>query len=307
MPTAAGHYCLESIGGELDVMNEKLVIDVGMHNGDDTAYYLSRGYRVVAVDADPQMVAHAHSRFPSEVASGRLQLLNAGIAEQAGRATFWICDSHTKWNSFHRGIASRTGAAHHPVEVPTIRFAAVLERYGTPHFLKVDIEGNERIALSDLDSGQLPAYLAVEAECAEGWQSHSPQNAIETLAQLYELGYRDFRLVEQESYSVLSLPPTWGQTLDRWARHHLRQGQVTAIRGVFRLSTWLVMRDRLGRRCQWAFPYGASGPTPEEIVGGWVDRQTAETIYRHYHARHLAQATQRAPVLWCDWHARAPR
>ena len=34
-----------------------LVIDVGMYDGADTAYYLSMGYRVLAVEANPALVA----------------------------------------------------------------------------------------------------------------------------------------------------------------------------------------------------------------------------------------------------------
>jgi len=33
-----------------------LIYDIGLHDGDDTAYYLHKGYRVIAVDADPTMV-----------------------------------------------------------------------------------------------------------------------------------------------------------------------------------------------------------------------------------------------------------
>jgi hypothetical protein len=34
------------------IMGSKLVFDVGVNNGDDTVYYLARGYRVVAIDAN---------------------------------------------------------------------------------------------------------------------------------------------------------------------------------------------------------------------------------------------------------------
>jgi hypothetical protein len=40
-----------------------LVLDVGMHNGDDTAYYLASGYDVVAVEANPTLCASARDRF----------------------------------------------------------------------------------------------------------------------------------------------------------------------------------------------------------------------------------------------------
>jgi predicted RNA methylase len=40
-----------------------LVYDVGLHNGDDTAFYLHQGFRVIAIDADPRAAAAAKQRF----------------------------------------------------------------------------------------------------------------------------------------------------------------------------------------------------------------------------------------------------
>lgn len=48
-------------------MNPKLIYDVGMNNGDDTAYYLWRGFRVVAIEATPELVATAANRFRCEM------------------------------------------------------------------------------------------------------------------------------------------------------------------------------------------------------------------------------------------------
>jgi hypothetical protein len=53
-----------------------LVYDVGMNNGDDTAYYLSLGFRTVAIEANPELVKYAKARFAREIASGRLIILN---------------------------------------------------------------------------------------------------------------------------------------------------------------------------------------------------------------------------------------
>jgi hypothetical protein len=44
-------------------MTADLLYDVGMNNGDDTAYYLYKGFRVVAVEADPVLVEAARERF----------------------------------------------------------------------------------------------------------------------------------------------------------------------------------------------------------------------------------------------------
>ena len=44
-------------------MKRNLVYDIGMNNGDDTAYYLSLGYKVIAVEAVPDLVDAATERF----------------------------------------------------------------------------------------------------------------------------------------------------------------------------------------------------------------------------------------------------
>ena len=44
-------------------MDPKLVYDVGMHRGDDTAYYLHKGYRVVGVQANPAMADHLRAEL----------------------------------------------------------------------------------------------------------------------------------------------------------------------------------------------------------------------------------------------------
>jgi 16S rRNA A1518/A1519 N6-dimethyltransferase RsmA/KsgA/DIM1 with predicted DNA glycosylase/AP lyase activity len=45
------------------LVHQDLIYDVGMNNGDDTAYYLRRGFRVVAIEADTRLVRCAAERF----------------------------------------------------------------------------------------------------------------------------------------------------------------------------------------------------------------------------------------------------
>ena len=53
-------------------MSAEIIYDVGMNNGDDTAYYLSRGHRVVAIEANPLLAREVAVRFHTEIAAGRL-------------------------------------------------------------------------------------------------------------------------------------------------------------------------------------------------------------------------------------------
>ena len=67
-----------------------LIFDVGAHNGDDSFYYLSKGFRVVAVEANGDLCAFLRSRFGREASTGRFILVEAAIADKAGEAGFWV-------------------------------------------------------------------------------------------------------------------------------------------------------------------------------------------------------------------------
>ena len=110
-------------------MNPTLIYDVGMHNGDDTAFYLAKGHRVIAIEADPALVKQAETRFSAERRSGQLTILKVGIAARSGYGEFWICEKNSIWNSFDRNIAARDGCAHHAVKVETRTFAEIVAEF----------------------------------------------------------------------------------------------------------------------------------------------------------------------------------
>src|ERR1043165_4704137 len=97
-----------------------LIYDVGFHVGQDTAYYLWKGFRVIAVEANPELIKAAQAHFCEAIASRRLILVQAAIAEREGEAGFWVCDSNTAWSSFDITGASRHGSPHHEVKIRTL-------------------------------------------------------------------------------------------------------------------------------------------------------------------------------------------
>ena len=99
-------------------MDKQLVFDVGVNDGDDTAYYLNRGYKVVGIEADPLLVEQLSGRFAEPIARGDLLLLNLGVADEEGEAQFWVSE-RSIWSSFSRDMASRDGLSCHPITVPT--------------------------------------------------------------------------------------------------------------------------------------------------------------------------------------------
>jgi len=281
-----------------------LVFDVGFNVGQDTAFYLAEGHRVVAVEADPTLAAKGRERFAREVSTGQLTIVNVGIAEHEGEAQFWVCEGKPEFNSFYKEIAARDGYAHHSITIPTVRFATLLEQYGTPYFLKIDIEGHDMLCLEGLDEAHLPAYVSAESECPLDGQSATVEDGLRVLRRLHELGYRRYKLIDQLDFQSLALPRSVNQRLQRFSDSVLRRSPLRNVRGTYWLSTLLMPKARLERRFNRVFPVGCSGPWDESTPGRWLTFDAAERAYRHYRELHFTDADARHYSFWCDWHAK---
>src|SRR5207249_2342062 len=117
-----------------------LIYDVGMHDGGDAAFYLSKGFRVVAVEANPALVERARLRFASELESRRLTILNVAITLEAGPVEFWVSEKNDGWSSLDRRAASRQDSRCHPIILEGKLFGDILAEYGVPYYAKIDIE-----------------------------------------------------------------------------------------------------------------------------------------------------------------------
>lgn len=61
-------------------MNKQLIFDIGFHKGEDTRYYLYKGYNVVAVDAAENLIMEGKNMFQKEVESGQLILEHSVVS-----------------------------------------------------------------------------------------------------------------------------------------------------------------------------------------------------------------------------------
>jgi len=282
----------------------RLVFDVGFNVGQDTAFYLSQGYRVIAVEADPSLAERARARFGGEIQAGRLQVVNVGIASKEGFADFWICEEKPEFNSFHRSIAARDSYSHKCIQVPVLPFSAIIERFGVPYFLKIDIEGNDRLCLDALSPSSLPAYLSVESECPLDEKQNSVEDGLQVLQQLYSLGYRNFKLIDQLTFCSLSRPCAPHYVVDAMARGVLKIVPTRKLPGLGFMSRQMLVRHRLERKFRHEFAIGSSGPWGEDTPGKWVSYPEAERAYRYYRNTHFLARDAKFHSFWCDWHAK---
>ncbi|MFC6286537.1 FkbM family methyltransferase [Nocardioides sp. GCM10027113] len=173
-------------------MTDRLIVDVGMHRGDDTDFYLRKGFRVVAIEADPRLTAEAELRFSAAIAEGRLVVLNVAVAEEPGEVDFYA-SSIEGWGSIRAERAgSALGADVERLRVPSDTFAGLLSPFPVPYYVKVDIEGADRLCIESLCGMEhRPELVSFEADVSD------PTGTEDLIELLSQSGYRDFKLVNQ--------------------------------------------------------------------------------------------------------------
>ena len=267
---------------------QKLVVDVGLYDGEDSAYYLKCGYRVLGIDADPMVVARCTAKFEREIASGQVTLLNVGIAEREQTLTFYRNLSEEGQSSFFPEYGQR-GGEFVSMEVRCIPLRQVLETYGIPYYLKVDIEGMDEVAISSLDRASAPEYLSAELSRSSKIIEH-----------LHSIGYRHFKLINQAYHTTSTpvFPDEFGWRMLRKAGR-----AVPPLKKAIGLLPW-----RMRPKMEWDSPYvvdgevlGANrtGPFGDKTHGRWIGPEQAAALLH----RIGETESQESGALWWDVHA----
>lgn len=263
-------------------MQPSLIYDVGAHKGEDTDFYLKKGFSVVAIEANPDLAKGIEARFRKEIDAGRLFLIAAAVAPAAGWAEFYISSRHSVWGTTERAWADRNekmGAPSTIRRVPAVAFEDVLREHGVPYYLKIDIEGADLLCLEALRQFEhRPKYVSIESDKVS-WE-----NLLREFALLRALGYDDFKVIDQCTVEE-QVPPD---------------------------------PSREGVHAAHTFESGSSGLFGEELPGEWLTEERALSLYRRIFVRYRlfgdntlgSKIVKRLPLArrlrphWYDTHAR---
>jgi FkbM family methyltransferase len=267
---------------------ENLIYDVGAHLGEDSQHYLAKGFKVVAVEANPDLASHLRKRFASEIADGRLKLVECIISEETGHQTFYVDKTRSVWGTAYPQWAARNarlGSKSHEIRLPSRPFGEIMKRFGVPYYLKIDVEGADMLCVEALRFiDKRPKYVSIESEKAS-WV-----RLLHEFDELERLGYRNFKVINQENVH---------------ARH-------PHVRGVE------------GNAAAFVYEPGSSGLFGRDLPGRWLTRREALLKYRliflHYYlfgddgkinGWWITKILRRIPILgritrpgWYDTHAR---
>ena len=223
-----------------------LIYDVGLHRGQDTDYYLKKGFRVIAFEANPENADFCRNKFTEAIAEGRLTIVEGAITDKVlnpnenNKVQFYRNMDSSLWGSTCDEWAYRNevmGTSNEIIEVEATNFAECLEKYGIPFYLKADIVGSETICLRALlEFENKPDYLSIRSEKVIF------SKLLEAFSLLQQLGYDKFKAIQQD------------------------------------VTDWQVALD--SSNSLYTFQEGASGPFGEETEGKWKDYEQVLTEYR---------------------------
>jgi FkbM family methyltransferase len=223
-------------------MDAQLIYDVGAHLGEDTHFYLKKGFKVVAIEANPVLAEKLRERFRSNLADGSLVVVNAAIAENAGEVGFYVNQSLSVWGTIRPAWGERNAFGGSPsklIKVKAIIFPEVLSKHGVPYYLKIDIEGADVLCLEGLiEKPDRPKFVSIESE-KRSWH-----------ALLYEfemfkrLGYSRFKIVDQEHIDWQKPPNPAAER--RYVEHRFEPGS-SGLFGEELPGKWLTTRQAIRR------------------------------------------------------------
>lgn len=255
----------------------KTIFDFGVHEGDDSDFYLRKGFRVVALEANPDLYPGLARRFGDAIRAGRWLLVRKALASRSGSSIpFYVRADKNGFSSIEIASAERDGIASRRVDVPTVTLGDLIGEFGLPYYLKCDIDGAEHIVLRQLVAELVkPPFVSFELGAT-------------TIDDLVEAGYTRFQIVNQ-SYLRLFRPPS--PALEGQYTPQVFDGRMSGLFGKELDPRHWVDEGEIRRRLQtWARL--SSG----EITG-----------LRRYALRKLGKLTKRTWLIhpgWIDIHAR---
>ena len=170
----------------------KTIVDLGAFDGSDTEYYLRKGFRVIAIEADE---GFSNSILKKIGDHENLILKTIAITNARKKVTFYKNMVKKDWSSLIKD-GKATQHTHRVMEVQGDTLDNVLKGEKI-YFMKMDIEGGEINAVAALKRLEsFPEYLSFELG----------RNSSRILEMLIDYGYNEFQLIKQGPKHFLPQP-----------------------------------------------------------------------------------------------------
>lgn len=181
-----------------------LMFDVGANRGDATLAALKLGYKVIALEPAPRIYGLLLHNF---IYNTNVTPLRLAVSDQDDqRVKFYEADEDGLSTLNRDWLTSETlpyaGKSHREIEVNTITMDTLVDRFGNPDLIKIDVEGGEWSVFKGM-TRHYGGKIAFE------WTLETLTDHEDQLDYLFELGYKE--VAPQYIEHHLQEPTEWFQ------------------------------------------------------------------------------------------------
>lgn len=223
-------------------MIKDLIFDIGAHVGRDTEFYAMKGFRVVAVEANPYCCAKFKENLHKYIEDQSVLLIEKAIADKPNkRIDFFVNSGHDDWGTVDKGWNAKYCNTLEKVSVKTETVDSLTAKYGNPYYMKIDVEGTDALCIQQLKGKELPLYLSAELLTYNNLDA-GVANCIDVIHSLLDVGYTKFQLVDQSIHEQTKclFPPKEG----RFAYYDF-DGYCSGLFGKELTGEWVGIKDIL--------------------------------------------------------------
>jgi len=173
-----------------------LVFDIGSNVGTTVEFFSQKANKVIGFEPNPRLVDILRKRFNNR----NVIIDSRGLSNEIGEKKFRIANADTistfseDWvnnSRFTGGYSWNEG-----IIVETTTLDSVIKQYGTPDYIKIDVEGYEFEVLTSLTKLLENTIISFE------WAEEQKNKIEQTIKYLFNLGYKKFSYTEADKILI---------------------------------------------------------------------------------------------------------
>lgn len=151
----------------------KLAFDIGANKGNKIAALLEMGFRIIALEPEKNSLSTLKWRFAKD---NRVTIVEKGVSDKKGSTNIYISEPRSGLNTMSKkwvDVLNNPGVNRwnkkvsykDSYEVDLTTLDDLIQQYGLPYFIKIDVEGYEENVLRGLK--HTPAFISFETNLPE--------------------------------------------------------------------------------------------------------------------------------------------
>ena len=218
-----------------------LVFDLGAHAGNRTRAFAAMGCRTVAVEPQPDFARLLRLLFARSPA---VEVIEAAVGSEPGHTPLFISErfptvttTAARWHDTRALEPDFAGVRwERQIDVETTTLDRLIDRFGMPVFVKIDVEGSEPAVLAGLSQPvqalsfeYLPRALDYARDCTARLRALGPYRFSWSIGESYRLA-TDRWMTDSELHQALRTPEAQRRPGDVYARLEVRSQESGARR-----------------------------------------------------------------------------